>query len=220
MAVEVKSEIGKLRKVMLHRPGKELEHLMPGDLERLLFDDIPYLKTAKSEHDFFAEILREQGAKVVYLEDLTAEVLRGDEELKRSFIQQFIAEGKVVDEQVKKQLFSYLMEIEDEKELILKLMSGVRAGELHGKTKHPLADLIRMDGQFLLDPIPNLYFTRDPFACIGNGVSLNCMYSRTRRRETIFGKYVLEHHPDFAGQTPFYYKREMPYSIEGAISLI
>ena len=66
-----------------------------------------------------------------------------------------------------------------------------------------------------MDPIPNLYFTRDPFACIGSGVSLNCMYSRTRRRETLFGKYVLENHPEFAGRTPFYYRRELPYSIEG-----
>ena len=63
MAIHVKSEIGKLKKVMLHRPGQELEHLVPEDLERLLFDDIPYLKTAKIEHDMFAEIMRgEKGA--------------------------------------------------------------------------------------------------------------------------------------------------------------
>ena len=73
MAIHVKSEIGKLKKVMLHRPGQELEHLVPEDLERLLFDDIPYLKTAKIEHDMFAEIMQGQGVEVVYLEDLTAE---------------------------------------------------------------------------------------------------------------------------------------------------
>ncbi len=76
MAIHVKSEIGKLKKVMLHRPGQELEHLVPEDLERLLFDDIPYLKTAKIEHDMFAEIMRGQGVEVVYLEDMTAEVLK------------------------------------------------------------------------------------------------------------------------------------------------
>lgn len=79
MAIHVKSEIGKLKKVMLHRPGQELEHLVPEDLERLLFDDIPYLKTAKIEHDMFAEIMRGQGVEVVYLEDLTAEVLKNSE---------------------------------------------------------------------------------------------------------------------------------------------
>ena len=72
MAIHVKSEIGKLKKVMLHRPGQELEHLVPEDLERLLFDDIPYLKTAKIEHDMFAEIMQGQGVEVVYLEDLTS----------------------------------------------------------------------------------------------------------------------------------------------------
>ena len=81
MAIQVKSEIGKLRQVMLHRPDKELEHLVPDDLERLLFDDIPYLKTAQNEHDLFAGIMRGQGVEVVYLEDLIAEVLKGNQEL-------------------------------------------------------------------------------------------------------------------------------------------
>lgn len=215
MAIQVKSEIGKLKKVMLHRPGKELEHLVPGDLERLLFDDIPYLKTAQNEHDLFAGIMRGEGVEVVYLEDLTADVLKGNEELKRQFVEQFIAEGEVPDDKMREYLASYLMEIRDEKELVLKLMSGVRVGELEVKTNRPLVNLVKTDSQFIMDPIPNLYFTRDPFACIGNGVSLNCMYSRTRRRETLFGKYVLENHPDFAGRTPFYYTRELPYSIEG-----
>lgn len=214
MAIQVKSEIGKLRQVMLHRPGKELEHLVPGDLERLLFDDIPYLRTAQNEHDLFAGIMRGQGVEVVYLEDMTAAVLE-NEELKEQFIRQFIAEGHVADERMREYLFSYLKEIPDTKELVLKLMSGVKAGEIKVRTSRPLVDLIKTDSQFILDPIPNLYFTRDPFACIGNGVSLNCMYSRTRRRETLFGKYVLEYHPDFAGKTPFYYKRELPYAIEG-----
>lgn len=215
MAIQVKSEIGKLRQVMLHRPDKELEHLVPDDLERLLFDDIPYLKTAQNEHDLFAGIMRGQGVEVVYLEDLIAEVLKENRELKDQFIRQFIEEGNVVDERMRDYLFAYLNEIQDAKELVLKLMSGVRAGELKVRTKRPLVDLIKTDNQFILDPIPNLYFTRDPFACIGNGVSLNRMYSRTRRRETLFGKYVLENHPNFAGQTPFYYKREFPYAIEG-----
>lgn len=159
--------------------------------------------------------MRGEGVEVVYLEDMTADVLKDNEELKRQFVCQFVAEGKVADEKIKEALVSYLMEIRDEKELVLKMMSGVRVGELDIKTNRPLVNLVKTDSQFILDPIPNLYFTRDPFACIGEGVSLNCMYSRTRRRETLFGKYVLENHPEFAGHTPFYYKRELPYSIEG-----
>ena len=214
MAIHVKSEIGKLKKVMLHRPGQELEHLVPEDLERLLFDDIPYLKTAKIEHDMFAEIMRGQGVEVVYLEDLTADVLKNPEK-KEQFVREFIAEGGASAAKVRDQLYDYLMKISDEKELVLKTMSGIRASELNVKMSCPLVSLVKKESQFLLDPIPNLYFTRDPFACIGNGVSLNRMYSRTRRRETLYGKYILKYHPDFAGKVPFYYDRDMDFSIEG-----
>ena len=214
MAIHVKSEIGKLKKVMLHRPGQELEHLVPEDLERLLFDDIPYLKTAKIEHDMFAEIMRGQGVEVVYLEDLTADVLKNPEK-KEQFVREFIAEGGASAAKVRDQLYDYLMKISDEKELVLKTMSGIRASELNVKMSCPLVSLVKKESQFLLDPIPNLYFTRDPFAFIGNGVSLNRMYSRTRRRETLYGKYILKYHPDFAGKVPFYYDRDMDFSIEG-----
>lgn len=155
MAIQVKSEIGRLKKVMLHRPGKELEHLVPGDLERLLFDDIPYLKAAQNEHDLFAGILREQGVEVTYLEDLTAEVLKNNAELKEQFIHQFIEEGDVNDARVKESLAAFLMEIPDEKELVKKMMSGVRDEELNIRTKGPLSSLLNIESQFLLDPIPN-----------------------------------------------------------------
>ena len=105
MAIQIKSEIGKLNKVLLHRPGQELEHLVPGDLERLLFDDIPYLKAAQHEHDLFAEIMRGQGVEVVYLEDLTAEVLKSNVEIKKQFISEFIEEGIKTHEKVKKNFF-------------------------------------------------------------------------------------------------------------------
>ena len=214
MPINVTSEIGKLKKVMLHRPGVELEHLVPGELERLLFDDIHYLKTARSEHDLFAKILRDNGAEVVYLENLMAEVLKQKPYLKEIFIRQFIQEGGSTANKFSAQLFDFLMNIEDEKELVLKVMSGVGMNELKSQISSPLVDLVKTGGRMIMDPIPNLYFTRDPFATIGRGVSLNQMYSKTRRRETIFGQYILENHPDFEG-TPFYYKRTYPFAIEG-----
>lgn len=214
MPINVTSEIGKLKKVMLHRPGVELEHLVPEELERLLFDDIPYLKTARSEHDLFAKILKENGAEVVYLEDLMAEVLKQKPHLKEDFVRQFIQEGGSTANKFAGQLYEFLMDIKDETELVLKVMSGVGMNELKSQISSPLVDLVKTGSRFIMDPIPNLYFTRDPFATIGKGVSLNQMYSKTRRRETIFGQYILEHHPDFEG-TPFYYKRNYPFAIEG-----
>ena len=204
MPICVKSEIGKLKKVMLHRPGKELEHLVPGELERLLFDDIPYLKTAQGEHDIFAGILKANKSQVVYMEDMMADVLRQSPDIRENFIRQFIREGGNTAQKFRNQLFDFLMDIPDEKELVLKTMSGVSMHEIKSETHSPLVDLVKSDSRFIMDPIPNLYFTRDPFACIGAGVSLNCMYSRTRRRETIYGQYILEHHPDYGGRTPFY----------------
>lgn len=214
MSIHVTSEIGKLKAVMLHKPGVELEHLVPEELERLLFDDIPYLETARNEHDLFARILRENGVEVRYLEDMTAEVLRSAPQLKELFVRQFIQEGGSTAIKFSHQLYELLMAIKDEKELVLKLMSGVGMSELRSAISSPLVDLVRTGSHFILDPIPNLYFTRDPFASIGRGVSLSRMYSQTRRRETIFGQYILTYHPDFAG-TPFYYRRDFPFSIEG-----
>ena len=89
MPIQVYSEIAPLRRVLLHRPGQELEHLVPGSLERLLFDDIPYLKGAQAEHDRFAQVLRDNGVEVVYLSKLTAEALSQDKALKEAFIRDF-----------------------------------------------------------------------------------------------------------------------------------
>ena len=87
------SEIGRLRKVMLHRPGRELENLMPEYLERLLFDDIPYLKAAQEEHDAFARCLRDNGAEVLYLNELVAETI-ADPEVRRELVEQFLDEAE------------------------------------------------------------------------------------------------------------------------------
>ena len=88
--IHVTSEIGKLKKVLLHRPGKELLHLTPDSLSRLLFDDIPYLPDAQKEHDAFAKALKANGVEVVYLEDLMAEVIDLSPEIKEEFIEQFM----------------------------------------------------------------------------------------------------------------------------------
>ncbi len=215
MPVCVTSEIGKLRRVLLHRPGRELEHLVPDEMERLLFDDIPYLKTAQAEHDAFADTLRSQGVDVVYLEDLMAETLETVPECREAFVRQFVQEGGSSALSYQEELARYLMDIPSAKDMVCKTMSGVSSEELGLRRRQPLAEMVQKSHHFLLDPIPNLYFTRDPFASIGRGVSLNHMYSVTRKRETIYGKFILENHPDYAPGMHFWYHREDPYRIEG-----
>jgi arginine deiminase len=92
--LQIYSEIGKLRRVLLHRPGEEIENLTPDLMERLLFDDIPYLKVAREEHDAFASIFTRNGVEVLYLEDLIAETLE-DSGLKEVFVDAFIAEAGI-----------------------------------------------------------------------------------------------------------------------------
>ena len=214
MPIQVFSEIGQLRRVLLHRPGRELEHLVPGSLERLLFDDIPYLKGAQAEHDSFAQILRYNGAQVCYLSQLTAEALAQESGLKEAFIQDFIQASGSVALRYQAELTAYLSAIGDLHEMVLQTMAGIPFADLDLGQQASLAALLHGRSDFALEPIPNLYFTRDPSATIGRGVALHHMYSATRRRETLYGSYILRYHPDYAG-APLYYTPDLPYSLEG-----
>ena len=215
MPIHVRSEIGPLKKVLLQRPGRELEHLSPETMESLLFDDIPFLYRAQEEHDRFAEILRENGAEVVYLDALTAEVLEKEPSVREPFIEDVIEKAGGCARGYREALRDYLRSISDAKTLVRRTMAGVTYEEVFGNHAAGLSGLVREKTRFLMPPVPNLYFTRDPFACIGRGVSLNHMYSATRNRETIYGSYILRHHPDFKGRVPLYYTPQEHFSIEG-----
>ncbi len=217
-AINVKSEIAPLKKVLLHRPGNELLNLTPNSLSRLLFDDIPFLPEAQKEHDEFAHILKENGIEVVYLEDLMADVLNLSDEIEDKFIRQFIYEAGIKTPKYKNLVFEYLKSYTNKKELVLKTMSGISIGEISRakrEVEKSLVDFVSEESEFLADPIPNLYFTRDPFASCGNGAILNKMYSVTRNRETIYAEYIFNYHPDFVGKLNKYYDRYLPYHIEG-----
>jgi arginine deiminase len=213
--VNVKSEIGNLKKVILHRPGDELLNLTPNTLEELLFDDIPFLPVAQEEHDAFANILRGEGVEVVYLEDLMAEVLDAKPELRQQFLDQWIYEAGIRTDMYHDIITDYInSNYAGTKDMVMKTMAGINLQELPQKDTHLLVDMVSDRCKLVCAPMPNLYFTRDPFAMIGNGVSINRMYSVTRNRETIYGDYIFKYHPDFVG-TPEYYHRDMTFHIEG-----
>ena len=215
--ISIYSEIGPLKRVMLHRPGEELLNLMPEHLERLLFDDIPYLELARQEHDRFAQVLREQGVDVVYLEDLTAEALL-DMDVRQQFIRDYLAEAGIRGEKRIRKMIDYFMGFST-RNMVLKMMAGVRKSEIRGYGKKNLTDFLETDYPFVIDPMPNLYFTRDPFSCIGDGVSLHHMFSTTRNRETLFGDYIFRYHPLYS-QVKTLYDRGAEHSLEGGDILV
>ncbi|MGM9924705.1 MAG: arginine deiminase [Bacillus sp. (in: firmicutes)] len=217
--IHIHSEIGNLKTVLVKRPGKELENLTPEYLPNLLFDDIPYLKKIQEEHDFFAQTLRDQGAEVLYLEKLASEALH-TEELRSEFVERILTESKANVNGSFHTLKEYLLSFSTE-EMIDKIMSGVRKNEIKANKKVHLYELMEDHYPFYLDPMPNLYFTRDPAASIGNGLTINRMRQPARRRESLFMEYIIKHHPRFAGHdVPVWIDRNFNFPIEGGDELV
>ncbi len=218
--LHVPSEIGNLKKVMLHRPGDELLNLPPDELERLLFDDVPFLPVAQEEHDTFAQTLRDQGVEVLYLEKLMAEALDAAPQARDEFLDQWIEEAGISGKHAPAIIREYIDSFKDNYEMVLHTMAGVTKQEvqLPVKSSKTLRSIVGTDGDtesdLLVDPMPNLYFTRDPFAVVGNGVNLNRMYSVTRNRETLYGKYIFKYNPDYK-DSPLWYRRNSAYHTEG-----
>ena len=216
--LHVPSEIGKLRKVCLHRPGDELLNLPPDELERLLFDDVPFLEVAQQEHDTFAQILRDQGVEVLYLENLVAEVFDQVPGARAEFTDQYIAEAGIRGQHMPQIVREKLDSIEDNLEFVKKTMAGMTKSEIDMPltASTTLDSLVNSESEsdLIIDPMPNLYFTRDPFAVVGEGVNLNRMYSVTRNRETLYGKYVFKYHPDYK-DVSLYFRRDCQFHTEG-----
>ncbi len=220
MKINVFSEIGNLKTVLLHRPGKELENLTPDLLERLLFDDIPYLKVAQEEHDEFAKVLRDNGVKVLYIKDMVVEAINHHPEVKSNFVNQFVEESLIRSKSVKIAIYNYLINLESDI-LVEKMIEGIRTKEIIVKNRISIMDMLENEYPFYTDPMPNILFQRDPFASIGNGVAINNMLTDTRQRETIFSEYMFKYHPLFENEDiPFYVNRNNRYNSEGGDILV
>lgn len=218
--VRIYSEVGKLKSVLLHKPGEEIENITPKLMGRLLFDDIPYLKVAREEHDSFANILRSCGAEVIYLVDAVAEVIQ-NEEIKNAFIEEYLDESDIAGLGIRKSLKSYFNNFTDLKMLVSKMISGVYCSELTSHEVLSLGDIVKNEYPFVVDPMPNLYFTRDPSAIIGQGISNNKMQTVTRCRETLFTKYIFSHQEHLKSKSiNQYYDRKEDTTIEGGDELV
>lgn len=208
------SEIGRLNKVLIHRIDHEVEGLVPENFERLLFDDIPFLKVAQQEHDHFAEVLRNCGADVVYLVDEAAKAL-ANEDVRARFIRELLDESGITSEGTLEALTEYLTAM-DAETLVKTAIDGIKKEDVVVNNAKSLSDFIMSAYPFYLDPMPNAYFTRDPIAAIGKGISIHHMSTATRRREALLMKYIYENDRDLIPEdTPLYYDYNDPYSLEG-----
>lgn len=220
--LHITSEIGKLKTVLLHRPGRELENLTPMYLKELLFDDIPYLKQAQAEHDAFAETLRSRGVEVLYLDELTEQALELPE-TRAAFIKEMVETSKQGNRRVTDALVTYLTQMTTI-EMIHAVMAGIRKEEVplpdeHRQQLHAMVE--KNSYPFYLDPMPNLYFTRDPAATIGGGLTINRMHWPARRRESLFMQYIIANHPRFKDAViPVWYNRDNGFSMEGGDELV
>ncbi|MBR3125347.1 MAG: arginine deiminase [Mogibacterium sp.] len=213
------SEIGRLNKVLLHRIGTEVDGLVPDNFARLLFDDIPYLKVAQQEHDRFAEILKKNGVEVVYYVDEVAKALETPA-IKDRFIREMLDQTHFTSRGVKEAIYAYLIVLKP-RQLVEKVIAGIRKTDLTGYRPKTLAEKIDEAYPFYMDPMPNMYFTRDQGACIGNGVTIHHMSTATRRRESLLLRYMYEFNSDFApAGTEKWYDYDDPYSLEGGDILV
>ncbi len=216
--MQVWSDVGKLKKVLLHRPGQELENLTPRYLEDLLFDEIPWLAQAQKEHDGFAQVLRESGAVVYYVTNLLTDIA-GDSEIKSEMIKKHLKASPLIESDVLDYIYSYLNEKNPE-QLIATIIAGFPKKEIqHLKKYRTLSDLTLDSYPFYLAPLPNMYFTRDHGAMIGHKLQVSSMFNPARRLETTFLRFIHKYHPLFKN-VELSFHEEIPYGIEGGDILV
>lgn len=214
------SEVGKLRRVMIHRPDLELKRLTPNNHDELLFDDVLWVRKARQQHDAFADLLRDRGVEVLYFETLLAEALAQADArrwLLDRAVTSFTVGAGMFDE-----IRAYMNEV-DAVTLADHLIGGLtvrEAGELlRGKgdgkigsgaiARGSLVVSAALDDDFVLPPLPNTYFTRDSSAWLYGGVVINPMYWPARRLEALNVEAIYRFHPSFRDAGfEFWYSRE------------
>jgi arginine deiminase len=193
------SEVGRLRTVLLHRPGPELSRLTPRNNDQLLFDGVPWVARAQEEHDAFAAALAERGVEVLYLDRLLAEVLSIP--AARSELIAAAVDDPRLGSTLQAVTTAHLAGLAPE-DLSATLIAGLAHDELRGG--HGLAYRLMDRGDFVVPPLPNLLFTRDSSVWVGDEVAVTSLAMPARHRESTITATVYAHHPRFAGAEQLY----------------
>ncbi len=210
-ALGLNSEVGTLRVVILHRPGAELQRLTPRNNDRLLFDGLPWVSRAQEEHDAFADLLRSRGVEVLLLSDLLTEALASGAARMHGI--SAAVDARRLGLPLAQELSAYLRTL-DAAPLAQVLMAGMTFTELPlAGSELSLVRRMHHGGDFVIDPLPNLLFTRDSSFWIGPRVAITSLALPARIRETSLTDLIYAHHPRFLGVRRAYESRSAP--VEG-----
>ncbi|PEG37623.1 arginine deiminase [Mycolicibacterium agri] len=216
-ALGVNSEVGALRVVILHRPGPELQRLTPRNNDALLFDGLPWVAKAQEEHDAFADLLRSRGVEVLLLSDLLTEALAHSGAARMHGISAAV-DARRLGLPLAQQLSEYLRTLEPA-DLAHVLMAGMTFTELPiSGGEMSLVRRMHHGGDFVIEPLPNLLFTRDSSFWIGPRVAITSLALPARIRETSLTDVIYAHHPRFLGVRRAYESRSAP--VEGGDVLL
>jgi arginine deiminase len=207
------SEVGQLRTVLMHRPGPELQRLTPRHRDRVLLRALPWLSRARQEHDELSQLLRDEGVEVLYLTELLQDALEY-QAARDEAIWLAIGDAGLGDE-LRDQLRSHLDDMAPEV-LAQVLVAGVSPQEL--KVGHGVVFELLDRHDFVLDPLPNLVFTRDSSLWIGDHIAVASLAARRRRRESGLAGVIYRHHPRFAG-TKWLYRHDLEQMEGGDVLL-
>jgi len=211
------SEVGTLRAVILHRPGAELQRLTPRNNDRMLFDGLPWVARAQEEHDAFADLLRSRGVDVMLLADLLTEALESGAARMQGIAA--AVDARRLGHPLAQELAEYLRGLEPAP-LAHVLMAGMTFTELPLRTSADVSLVRRMhqSADFVIDPLPNLMFTRDSSFWIGPKVAITSLALPARARETSLTDIIYAHHPRFLGVRRAYESHTAP--VEGGDVLL
>ncbi|CAM4205958.1 Arginine deiminase [Mycobacterium basiliense] len=219
MGVELSSnsEVGTLRVAILHRPGTELRRLTPRNSDQLLFDGLPWVSRAQDEHDEFAELLRSRGVEVLLLSELLTEALESGAARMQGVAA--AVDARRLGMPLAQELSAYLRGL-DPVRLAHVLTAGMTFNELPADTRTDVSLVVRMHqgGDFVIDPLPNLLFTRDSSIWIGPRFVIPSLALRARVREASLTDIIYAHHPKFTGIRRAYESRTAP--VEGGDVLL
>jgi arginine deiminase len=215
----VDSEVGRLRTVLLHRPGPELSRLTPRNNDSLLFDGIPWVGRAQEEHDAFAQALRDRGVEVLHLDRLLAEALAVPDA--RAEVTEAVLADERLGVALRRRAAGYLADL-DPAGLAAVLTAGLAHEELRwpaGRSPGLVYELMDTHS-FVIDPLPNLLFTRDSSVWVGDRVAVTSLAMPARRRETTLTGAIYRHHPRFAGGPDAIYDPALEHLEGGDVLLL